>query len=172
MYNMPMSDPLWKNLPEKFLETFFQLVPKKLQEDTLEGYCIRRPTTFRTNLLKISNEDLKILLQKQNITYHIVPWFKDAFILMSPTKKELIETDIYKNGLIYIQSLSSMIPPLILDPKPEQKICDLTAAPGSKTSQMAAMMTNTGEIIANDLSKVRLFKLKYNLNLLGVKIPK
>ena len=61
-----------------------------------------------------------------------------------------------------------MLPPLVLAPQPGDKVCDLTAAPGSKTTQIAAMMNNTGEIVANDRSKIRLGKLVANLKLQGV----
>src|SRR5260221_2184099 len=61
-----------------------------------------------------------------------------------------------------------MIPPLVMDIHDSESILDLTAAPGSKTTQMAAMMHNTGEIIANDKSRVRLYKLEANLKIQGV----
>jgi len=61
-----------------------------------------------------------------------------------------------------------MLPPLILDLKPGEMILDLCAAPGSKTSQMAAMMNLQGELVANDNNKVRFFKLKHNMESLGV----
>lgn len=82
--------------------------------------------------------------------------------------RELTETEEYKNGFLYIQNLSSMIPSLVLDPQPEEKILDITAAPGSKTTQIAALMQNTGELTANDISFKRLFKLKENLSKMGV----
>jgi 16S rRNA (cytosine1407-C5)-methyltransferase len=56
-----------------------------------------------------------------------------------------------------------MIPALVLNPQPHEKILDLCSAPGSKTTQIAALMKNTGELTANDLSYKRLFKLKENL---------
>ncbi|WDC84105.1 RsmB/NOP family class I SAM-dependent RNA methyltransferase [Caloramator sp. mosi_1] len=78
--------------------------------------------------------------------------------------------DIYKEGYIYIQSLPSMIPPLVLDPKNGEKVLDMTAAPGSKTTQMAAMMNNEGYILANELDKIRCERLKYNVELQGASI--
>ncbi len=61
-----------------------------------------------------------------------------------------------------------MIPALVLDPQPAEKILDITAAPGSKTTHIAALMNNIGELTANDLSFKRLFKLKENLKQMGV----
>lgn len=155
-------------LPEAFLERLEKIVPAEEFDYVLNSFEKTRPTTFRTNTLKISSEDLKKQLDNLDIIYKTVNWYKDAFILVSPSKKEFMETDLYKNGMVYVQSLSSMIPPLILDPKQHEKVCDLTAAPGSKTTQMAMMMKNTGEIVANDKSRVRLYKLIANLKMQGV----
>ena len=69
-----------------------------------------------------------------------------------------------------MQSLSSMIPPLVLNPKENERVLDLTAAPGSKTTQMASMMNNKGYILANELDKIRCDKLKYNINGLTIHI--
>ena len=63
-----------------------------------------------------------------------------------------------------MQSLSSMIPPLVLDAKENEQILDMASAPGSKTTQISAMMNNTGHIIANELDKIRCERLKFNLN--------
>ncbi|HSW89144.1 MAG TPA: RsmB/NOP family class I SAM-dependent RNA methyltransferase, partial [Candidatus Saccharimonadales bacterium] len=75
----------------------------------------------------------------------------------------LMETPLYKEGLLYIQSLSSMIPALVLNPHPKELVLDLAAAPGSKTTQMATMMRNTGILVANDISRARMYKLKANV---------
>jgi len=70
-------------------------------------------------------------------------------------------------GHIYIQDASSMLPALILDPKPGERILDLCAAPGSKTTQIAAMMQNRGVLIATDLSSKRIRSLVFNLRRMG-----
>ncbi len=162
-----MDDCLSK-LPKKFLEQVESVVPEELKESVYLGLQSRKPTTFRTNLLKISTPELERRLEESGIIFEKTGWFPDGFILKSPGKRDLIETELYKEGYFYIQSLSSMIPSLILDPKPGEEILDLTAAPGSKTTQIAMMMENTGRITANDRSKVRLFKLQYNLKMQGV----
>lgn len=71
-------------------------------------------------------------------------------------------------GYFYLQDLSSMLPPLVLDPKPGEKILDLAAAPGSKTTQMAQMMQNRGTLVANDIDRNRLSNLSYNLDRMGI----
>lgn len=122
-----------------------------------------RPTTLRINRLKAEALDLGFTLES-------IPWYRDAFILRSGDLRSLTETLEYKEGKLYVQSLSSMMPPLILDPKPGDRVLDLAAAPGSKTTQMAAMMKNQGLIVANDTSHVRRYRLDANLKIQGVTI--
>lgn len=153
-------------LPPKFLERLEQLVPLMRKEEVLSAFCTQRPLSIRANTLKISADELEKRLLKMGLSLERVLWNKDAFLLLNDSKKileTLMKTEFYKNGYFYIQSLSSMIPPLILAPQSKEKILDIAAAPGSKTTQMAALMQNTGEIIANDISKSRIYKLKANL---------
>lgn len=156
-----------RQLPEKFLERLTEIVGPSLFRD-IEKTLVERPTTFRINTLKARGHVSRGVLEELGFKLKTVPWYKDAFVLLNKTKRDLMELDLYKNGEIYIQSLASMIPPLVLDPKPGEKVLDLTAAPGSKTSQIAALMGKQGELVANDNNKVRFFKLKHNMELLGV----
>ncbi len=154
-------------LPEIFVERMKILFGAYTSQ--VEKTFVERPTTFRINHLKVKpNENVKAVLAEQGFKFKEVPWNKGAFILQNKTKRELTDSSIYMEGKIYIQSLASMVPPLILQPQPGEKVLDLTAAPGSKTSQMADMMQRTGELVANDVNKVRFFKLKHNMELLGV----
>ena len=155
-------------LPEIFLERLAKIVPENSFASILQTFSKRKPTTFRTNTLKITTEKLEEELIKNTISFEKIPWYPDAFILKNSTQKELTDTILYKDGLIYLQSLSSMIPPLVLDPKPDELILDIAASPGSKTTQIAAMMNNTGTIVANDKSRIRQYKLEANLQTLGV----
>ena len=159
-------------LPEKFLDKLPEIVGKENLDEILTSFCFRKPSTFRTNTLKITSEELTKELNKLNIKAQPINWYKDAFILINTPQKILSETKWYKEGFLYIQSLSSMIPPLILNPSENEKVLDLCAAPGSKTTQIAALMKNTGEIIANDLSRIRNFRLSANLQIQGVKNTK
>ena len=157
-------------LPVDFIQNLYTEFNKNVADRILEGMSNNRLTTIRVNTLKYNINDLKEYLDNNKITYELVDWYKDALVIKNVKEKELENLEIYKNGQIYIQSLSSMIPALALKPKENDKVLDLTAAPGSKTTQMACMMNNKGYILANELDKIRCDKLKYNINMQGVTI--
>jgi len=156
------------NLPEQLLNRWQELYSKKDLDRLLLGLSNKLATSFRTNTLKTTSASLEKELINQGFEIEKVSWYSDAFLLKNRSIRELTETEEYKKGFLYIQNLSSMIPSLVLDPQPHEKILDITAAPGSKTTQIAALMQNTGELTANDLSFKRLFKLKENLKNMGV----
>lgn len=158
----------WDVLPEKFLEKLPDFIPPDVLPSVLDSFLSRKPSTFRANTIKITADDLEKKLKELGIETERVTWYTDAFILKNVPQKVLTETYLYKEGYLYVQSLSSMIPPLVLDPQPEEVILDETAAPGSKTTQIAALMKNTGTLIANDKSRIRNFRLSSNLTLQGV----
>ena len=133
---------------------------------------VDRNTTLRVNTLKYNIQYLMIQLKKNNIKFERVQWYNNALLLKNISEKDIQKLDIYINGYIYLQSLSSMIPPLVLSPKSGDKVLDLTAAPGSKTTQLANLMDNNGEIIANELDKIRYERLKYNVEKQGATIVK
>ena len=74
---------------------------------------------------------------------------------------------IYENGDIYLQSLSSMLPPIVLKPNVGENILDMAAAPGGKTTQIATMTENKAFITACEKNKIRAERLKYNLKKQG-----
>lgn len=158
-------------LPIDFLDELENEFSAKIVEKILNGICEKRFTTFRVNTLVLSNDQIRSELKNLNANWEELDLNGTvAFILKNKNEKELQKLDIYKNGEIYLQSISSMIPPIVLNPKEGEKVLDLTAAPGSKTTQMAAMMNNNGKILANEIDKIRCERLKYNLDKQGVKI--
>lgn len=163
-----MQKERWEVLPKQFLDRLAEIIPNRNFVSVLTSFCTKKPTSFRTNLLKTTTGTLYDALTKQGFSLQTVPWYNDALLLKDRKQKELTTLDLYTNGYFYVQSLSSMIPALIVDPKPDERVCDLTAAPGSKTTQMAMMMKNKGEIFANDISRFRLYKLEANLRIQGV----
>ncbi len=156
-----------KELPEKFVDRAKELFGLSRFHE-IERTFTTRPTTFRINTLKSNQAEVLAQLSQHGFKVQKVVWLSGAYILLNKSKRELTDTQLYIDGKIYIQSLASMVPPLILDPRPGDSVLDLTAAPGSKTSQIAAMMEKKGELVANDKNKVRFFKLKHNMEMLGV----
>lgn len=157
-------------LPEQFLSRLDAIVPHRCISDVLEALNTQRPTTLRVNTLKATVDTVLRAFGNAGIVTRPVVWNPLAFEVVSPSLRELSETPMYKEGLLYVQSLSSMLPPLVLDPAPGDKVLDIAAAPGSKTTQMASMMENTGEIVANDTSYIRRYRLEANLRMQGVTI--
>lgn len=154
-------------LPELFTTRIQSAFPKNA-ESILQNLHRSKPTTIRVNTLRTNADSVTQTLSAQGITITPVEWYQDALIIPAEQRDQLMQTDLYRAGHIYIQSLSSMLPPLLLDPQPGEEILDLAAAPGSKTSQMACMMQNNGRIAAVEVVKSRFFKLRSNLQQQGV----
>jgi 16S rRNA (cytosine1407-C5)-methyltransferase len=156
------------NLPPEFAERLKNIVPKDHLKDIIASFCQPKPITFRVNTIKIGSNELKEKLINLGFQLQEVPWYPDAFIVKHSPEVKLSQTELFNEGYLYVQSLSSMIPVLILDPQEGEVVGDIAAAPGSKTTQIAALMNNTGLIIANDISPQRLYILKQNLSRLEV----
>ena len=152
-------------LPPLFLERLARIYPGRTGDSIVQTLGARRPTTFRVNALVAAPEAIRQSLHEAGFQLERVPWHPAAFILKNRSRRDLTDTAAYRSGQIYVQSLSSMLPPLALDPQPGETILDLTAAPGSKTTQIASLMRNRGKVIANDNNKPRFFKLLANVKL-------
>lgn len=139
----------------------------KITKEIIEGYQTKRKTTLRINTIKSNIEEIKNELEKEKIEYETVKWSKEALIIKNADEKTIQEMEIYKNGKIYLQSLSSMLPPIILEPKEGTDILDMAAAPGGKTTQIAALTNNKAHITACEKNKIRAERLKYNVDKQG-----
>lgn len=152
----------------RFLE---EMLKKQYGTETtkkiIEGFLARRKTTLRINTIKSNIEEIKNKLKEEQIEYKEVNWSKEALIIEKANEKTIQEMDIYKNGEIYMQSLSSMLPPIILEPKENTDILDMAAAPGGKTTQIAALTNNKSHITACEKNKIRVERLKYNIDKQG-----
>lgn len=159
-----------RKLPQAFVDNLYELFSPLTVDRILSGMSGERYTTLRVNTLKYDIQSLMRYFKEENIKFERVPWYQDALIIKNATEKEIQKLDIFEKGYVYLQSLSSMVPPLVLNPKQEEKVLDLTAAPGSKTTQIAMMMKNTGSILANELDKIRCERLQYNVVAQGATI--
>lgn len=159
-----------RRIPNDFIESMNELFSPGTVDNILIGMMNNRLTTLRVNTLKSNIQEVMKYFKEKNIKFDRVPWYNDALVIKNCKEKDIQKLDIYEKGHIYLQSLSSMVPPIALMPKPGEKVLDLTAAPGSKTTQMAAMMENKGEIIANEIDKIRCERLLHNVNVQGASI--
>ncbi|WKZ30737.1 MAG: RsmB/NOP family class I SAM-dependent RNA methyltransferase [Candidatus Dojkabacteria bacterium] len=133
---------------------------KMSKKDVRNHFSQRTVSTIRLNNLAANPDDIEKKLLSKGIQLEQVPWSKHTFIVTNKDKSELGKMEEYRKGLFYIQNLSSMLPGVILNPSEGDYVLDMCAAPGSKTTQLAAMMNNKGEIIANDENFQRLSSLK------------
>ncbi|MBQ7667730.1 MAG: RsmB/NOP family class I SAM-dependent RNA methyltransferase [Clostridia bacterium] len=133
-----------------------------IADKILSGY-MNRKTTLRVNTLKSNLSEIEEELKNSAIVYKNVAWNKDALIIENASEVDIQKLSIYEDGKIYLQSLSSMIPPIIVDPKANETILDMAAAPGGKTTQMVNLSDNKAMITACEKNKIRAEKLKYNL---------
>jgi NOL1/NOP2/sun family putative RNA methylase len=123
--------------------------------------------SIRINTLKISIDNLKKRLKDWGLAP--IPWCKEGFwIKHKEGRRDIGNTLEHSMGYIYVQEAASMIPPIVLDPKPGEAILDMCASPGSKASQIGQYMENKGVLVANDFKGIRLSPLGINLQRCGV----
>ncbi len=127
----------------------------------------KRLPTFRVNTIVATDDEVMAALRKDAIQFERVKDIPHAFIIKNKTDKELLAHPLTTSGKIYLQGITSMLPALVLDPQPGETVLDLCAAPGSKTSQIAALMNNQGRLVACEKDPVRFEKLKHTLTLQG-----
>jgi NOL1/NOP2/sun family putative RNA methylase len=146
------------------------LLPNPVDFSKYNNIVHEEPQSFiRCNTLKISPSNLFSKLKKN---WDVLQPFKSHPEIMLIDQElnpgELGNALEHLLGYYYIQEISSMLPPIALNPQPNELILDLFASPGSKTTQMASMMENKGTIIANDLNIGRIKILASNLEKAGV----
>ena len=133
----------------------------------VDGYSRKRRTTLRVNTLKSSVEEVTEELNRAGIRFEPAPFSDIAYMLTDATEKDVMALPLFEEGKIYLQNYSSMLPPLVLDPAGGDDILDMAAAPGGKTTQMAAMTGNKASITACERHPIRAEKLKHNLEVQG-----
>ena len=154
-------------VPDFLYNMLIEQYGEEVSNKIIDGFGQNRKLTLRINKLKTTVENVKKVLTDLNIKFSEVSWSEDALIIEGTTKQEILELEIYINGEIYLQSLSSMIPALILNPQANENILDMAAAPGGKTTQMSAISNNLALITACEKNKIRAERLKYNIQKQG-----
>lgn len=155
-------------IPDFLKEMLIKQYGEETTNDIINGYIEERPVTLRVNTIKAEKDNIKKELQEVEIETEEVSWYSDALIIKNVRENEIKKLKIYENGEIYLQSLSSMLPPIILEPRAGENILDMTAAPGGKTTQIATITQNKAFITACEKNKIRVERLKFNLQKQGV----
>jgi len=127
-----------------------------------------RPLVIRTNTLKTTRKDLMEALGKRGANVEGVEWSKVA-IKVTESTVPIGATPEYLAGHYMLQAAASLNPVMALSPLPGERVLDMSAAPGGKTTYIAQLMKNSGQIIANDLKPARQKATVANLHRMGVK---
>lgn len=124
--------------------------------------------SIRINTLMGSVKEIKEGIEAKGWKLEPIPWCKEGFWIEHPVRRDVGNLLEHHLGKIYVQEAASMIPPLVLNPKPGEIVLDMAAAPGSKTTQMGIMMENKGLIVANDNKGIRMQSLGINVQRSGL----
>ena len=158
-----------KNIPDFLYNKLLNQYGENLTNQIIDGYSKNRPVTLRVNRLKNSIEKVKTLFMNMGYDIREIEWYKDALVIENIDESEIRQLDIYKNGEIYLQSLSSMMPVIVLNPAEGENILDMAAAPGGKTTQISSETGDKAFITACEKNKIRADRLKYNIEKQGVR---
>lgn len=136
----------------------------------LEASQTDREPTFRANTLKLDDNKMMEILRSEKIRFERIKHIPHAFRVFGVSENDLLALQCFQNGEAYLQGESSMMPVLALDPQPGETILDLCAAPGSKTTQIASAMRNSGRIVAAENNEIRFQMLVHNIEKQGSSI--
>jgi ribosomal RNA methyltransferase Nop2 len=165
--NCDMAE-LFGYLPE-LVEYFLSIFGPAETLEFLSASDSPRPLVIRTNTIKVRRKDLAAALIKRGVSLDpLATWTKVGLKITSSTIP-IGATPEYLSGHYMLQSAASLCPVMALDPQQQERILDMSAAPGGKTSYIAQLMRNTGTIIANDLKPDRQKATIANLHRLGVR---
>ncbi len=160
---MPNAANLEKQFKPKFIERYSALT----DWNDFKKYSLAfLRKSIRVNTLKISVADLKKRLESE-WKLDPIPWCKEGFWI-SGSRRDIGNLPEHILGYIYVQEAASMIPPIVLEPNEGDLILDMCAAPGSKATQIAQYMKNSGLLVANDTTGDRLAALGVNIQRSGV----
>ena len=155
-------------LPEKFLDRMKQMLGEEYPL-FLQSYDREECHALRKNPLKFSDETLQekeLWKQRLGIELSEVPWNIDGFYYSKEDRPG--RHPYHEAGVYYIQEASAMSPVVYLDAQPGEKVLDLCAAPGGKTTQIGVAMQNQGVLVCNEIHPARAKILSENVERMGI----
>jgi NOL1/NOP2/sun family putative RNA methylase len=149
------------------IDRYIQFLGKDQTKQLLEANEKSLTPSLRVNTLKITSEKLKITLNNKGFILEPIDWIPDGFnVLNDPMNLGSLHE--YLQGYYYIQNKASMLPAIILDPKPNEIVIDMCAAPGGKATHLAQLMKNKGSLILIDFNLNRIPALEMNIRRMEV----
>lgn len=153
---------------EFLMDSILQLFPPAEAVDFLEAMEKTRPTTIRVNTLKAKRRDLVQALVKRGMSVEPLEKWSKVGLQVFESNVPIAGTIEYLAGHYMLQAAASFLPVMALAPQENERVLDMSAAPGGKTTYIAQLMKNTGVLFANDVSEPRCKSLNANLQRLGV----
>lgn len=154
---------------EFLAEKLFDLFSPAEALEFFEANEVARPVTIRTNTLKTRRRDLAQTLVNRGVNLQPIGKWTKVGLQIFDSQVPIGATPEYLAGQYILQAASSFLPVMALDPQENERILDMAAAPGGKTTYISALMKNTGCIFANDANKARTKSLVANIQRLGCK---
>jgi 16S rRNA (cytosine967-C5)-methyltransferase len=153
--------------PTWFVRYCFHTLGRSEALKFLESIGKVSPTYIRINTLRASEENCLARIEKEGIIIEKVPILQYTY-RVAKSRQPLIRTESFREGLFYIQDKASCLAAEIANPKTDEKVLDVCAAPGAKTTYMAQLMYNKGSIYSVDYSKRRMNVWKREVKRMGV----
>lgn len=160
------------SLPALFTERLQQIISPTHWPQVWATFSGPRHCGLRINTLRTSVDEAKRRLTEGEFQWQVIAGQETALWIPGEQRSALTHHQLVDDGSIFVQGLSSQLAAPVLNPQPGEAVLDLAAAPGGKTSHLAALMNQQGQLSAVEAVRPRFFRLLDNLKKLGVTFAK